>query len=482
MTVPEDQLLRRAMHGSAFLLAQRLAATALAFAGNIALARLLFPQEFGIFAATSFIVLLALTVADLGGGFALIHADEAPTRQVVGLTWVTHALWATLVAGVVWLTAPAIAGAFGLSTQGTWMLRTHMLLVPLATLALPPTLVLERGLRYGVLSLAETLETVAFVGLAILIALAGVGAWSLILAALGGSLLRTGLLWVRNPVQIAPAWEPERLKTILGFGLRVQLGQLLVVLRDGVSPLLVGLWVGITELGYLAWAASVALAPLLVTSVSGRALFAAYARVQHDPPRLSAMVERSLRLVVTVLVPAVGFLWASGESLVRHLYGGRWQPALPAFYWFCASAIPGGLTNILLTFLSGAGRPGARAGVLLAWGLTYWALAGVLVPRYGFVGAAIASAACSLLVLALTLREARRVIPLDLGRATAGPLVAAVPATLLVYLVQAWWDRGLWSLGASLVIGGGLYLVILARSRQRLVLIDDLRLLAGPGG
>lgn len=73
-------------------------------------------------------------------------------------------------------------------------------------------------------------------------------------------------------------------------------------------------------------------------------------------------------------------------------------------------------------------------------------------------------------------------IPLDLGRATAGPLVAAVPATLLVYLVQAWWDRGLWSLGASLVIGGGLYLVILARSRQRLVLIDDLRLLAGPGG
>ena len=54
---PEDQLLRRALHGSAFFLFQRLAATLFTFLGNILLARLLFPQDFG---ARGLLALLAL--------------------------------------------------------------------------------------------------------------------------------------------------------------------------------------------------------------------------------------------------------------------------------------------------------------------------------------------------------------------------------------------------------------------------------------
>jgi O-antigen/teichoic acid export membrane protein len=140
---------------------------------------------------------------------------------------------------------------------------------------------------------------------------------------------------------------------------------------------------------------------------------------------------------------------AGAEALVRPIYGDQWIQAIPAVRFFCVTAVLGGTSTVLVHALYSLGRADTVFRLGLFWAALTWGLTALLVPRFGFVGFAAASAAVST-TGALTALALRRLVPVQIVRAVRVPLAAGVVSAAFLAVVARAWIRDI----PSLLIGG----------------------------
>jgi len=210
-------------------------------------------------------------------------------------------------------------------------------------------------------------------------------------------------------------------RRILAFGTRAQVGSLMTLVNLRLDFLLLGALAGSAVLGVYAIASRYAellrLPPLAVYWVyyprfarAGRAAAAAQARALM--PRLgllSLAAAAPLALAAPLVIPL--------------LYGAAFRPAVLAAQLLCVGLVGEGLGGVVTAFLYGTGRPGLNSMAVLAGLATTVGLDLVLIPRYGLLGAAVASCvayavttAALLACFRLVTRASRRPAPAEVGR------------------------------------------------------------------
>src|SRR5687768_17428702 len=115
------------------------------FGGNIVLARLLVPADFGLVAIGATLMIFASTLSDGGLGSGLIRRAESPTRAELRSVL---ALQLTLT-GALAIAAAGIASLFG---SGGAVVAVMMCGLPLGAIQTPGRVVLSRALRFRVLT------------------------------------------------------------------------------------------------------------------------------------------------------------------------------------------------------------------------------------------------------------------------------------------------------------------------------------------
>jgi O-antigen/teichoic acid export membrane protein len=206
-----------------------------------------------------------------------------------------------------------------------------------------------------------------------------------------------------------------------------------------VVPIFVTAWSGVTGVGYLNWAATLAFLPLSIVSIAGRVLFPALSSLQADAERFAQATGRALNRVTAVLYPAAALLFAGAEPVVRLVFGEAWLPAVPAVRCFCLSAIIGGTSTIFVHALYSLGRADLVFRLNLASAVLLWAITVVLVPWIGFVGFAVASALLACAGVSYTALSVRRLAPVRVLPAVRVPLAASLgSAAVLAALVGVW--------------------------------------------
>ena len=147
---------RRRATAGALLIAVRTAITQIiALAGNIVLARLLVPDDFGAVAFGATLVTVATFFSDGGMGVALIRRRDDPKpddlRALLGFQLATSSALAAV--------AVVVGAFFGLVGLVTGVMALSL---PFVAARAPSTIVLERSLRYRPIVLAELVETVVY--------------------------------------------------------------------------------------------------------------------------------------------------------------------------------------------------------------------------------------------------------------------------------------------------------------------------------
>lgn len=450
----------RTLRGFLVVALQRGASLLVTGAGGILLARLLSPEVFGLYAIVSFAVGLGVSLGDLGLGAALVQRQKGAPESLLPTAFSAHLAMSVTLATMLVAMAPVLFRWLGLGQEALWPFRCLVILLPLSALRMPATVLLERRMRFPPLALAETLDTLLFFTVASLAALLGLGVWSFILGALAARWGGLMVLWR------AAGWRPRlgrrwgELVPILRFGVLFQGNALVTIFRDSVVPTFVAAWSGVAAVGFLNWASGVALLPLQVVGIAGRVLFPALSRLQSNPAEFAQATERALNRVALLLYPAALFLLAGAEAVIAPLYGERWLPAIPAVRLFCLTAILGGTSTLLAHALYSLGRADTVFRLSLFWSGLTWALTLLFVPRWGFVGFALASA-CVAATGVLTLRALRRSVPVRILTPLRLPLTAAVPSATLFFALARWWIHGLPLLVLSGLIAGAVYLSLL---------------------
>jgi len=166
----------RTLRSFLLLGAQKAVSVVVTAAGGIALARLLTPEVFGLYAILIFVITLGVRFSELGLGAALIQRRDLDLATGLSAAFTATFALALVLGAAIMAAAPLVARWPGVSSEVTAPVRWLALLVVFSSLRMPAMVLLERRLGYLPLTIAETADTVAFYVVAIAAAVAGAGA------------------------------------------------------------------------------------------------------------------------------------------------------------------------------------------------------------------------------------------------------------------------------------------------------------------
>ena len=449
----------RTLRSFLLLGAQRVVGVVVTAGGSIALARLLTPEVFGLYAILVFVITAGVRASELGLGAALIQRRDLDPAAALGVAFTATFGLALALGAAIAAAAPLVAQWPGVSSDVTAPVRWLALLVVLSSLRMPAMVLLERRLAYLPLAVAETADTVTFHAVAIAAAIAGAGLWSFVMGALAARVVNLVVLWGAARWRPTLRWSWRELAPVMKFGILFQGSILVAIAGDAVVPIFVTAWSGVTGVGFLNWAATLAFLPLQVVSIAGRVLFPALSSLQADRERFAEATARALNRVTAVLYPAAALLLAGADPVVRLIFGEAWLPAIPAVRCFCLSAIIGGTSTIFVHALYSLGRADIVFRLNLASAVLLWLITLVLVPWLGFVGFAVASVSLACAGVSYTALSVRRLAPVRVLPAVRVPLAASLGSAAVLAALVGFWVHDLPSLLVAVGVSAGAYVV-----------------------
>ena len=333
---------------------------------GIVLARLLSPEDFGVYAVALMVQSILINLAELGLAADLVrHGDlkgRGPTITVVAL------VTSTLLAMLMWSTAGVVAGAMG-APEATGAIRVMALTIPLAGLTVVPYAQLQREFRQSRLFAIDASNMALGTTLTILLAVLGWGAMSLAIGRLAGQVLATVLQFSATRQRLRLGWRPDVARTGIRFGLPLACAGLLAWTLLNVDTVLVGRYAGVTALGFYVLAFNISSWPTSVIGTAVRAVaFPAFAqRSLESGERDTAGALRATSLVWTATVPIAASLALLAAPTVELLYGSRWLAAAPVLTALAVFGALRVLFDLWVAYFTACGAAATLLTTQLAW-------------------------------------------------------------------------------------------------------------------
>lgn len=408
----------------------------LTFSSMLVLARLIEPKAFGTVAlAATFIALLQL-VQESGLWAAIIYrrGDDLATAAASALVFTT--LVGVAIYSACALLAPFAADVFR-QPQLTPVLRVIALLLILRSLAIVPLALLERELDYRAIAKVELASALTQAVVAVALAVAGFGVWSLVFGALVGGAVQTLLLWLLVPLRPHPrdaSWTV--LREMIRYGRFVGIANILNVVNRTLDNMMVARVLGAAPLAFYAIAFRLASMPVqVIGTIVGRGMFSAYATLQDDLAGMRTAYVQNVQRLAMLALPTSIAIALTAKPMVEVLLGPRWLPVVVPLQILALFGVVRAFSSTTGEIWLALGKPQLR----MVWEVLH---ATLIVPllilltlRFGLAGTASAMLVVDLLTgipaIAVTMRllELR---PSALGRALLPPLgcTAALAATL----------------------------------------------------
>jgi O-antigen/teichoic acid export membrane protein len=352
---------------------------AVGFAGNIALARLLVPHDFGVFAIGATVLLLVGALSDGGLAAGLLRRPEPPSRDELGNLVALH-LTLTIPIAILGLAVGTRLGSVGLAV-GIMLIG-----LPLGAFQTPGRMMFNRALLVQRISMAEVAATAAFYVWTITGAALGYGLWALVTGAIVRIVASVLVTITLSPHGfIPPLWAgARRLLPLFRFGIRFQSTYITMVARDQALAVVVGGIGGVATLGLWSFVYRLMQGPLVLFESVWRVSFPAMLRFLAAGRDPAPVIERSLGMAATAAGIVLVGVGASAPELVPAVFGEQWRAAGEMMPTACLAVLLWGPISVsTVGYLFAAGEPGVvlRGGVLQA--ITWIAVAAALLPVAG---------------------------------------------------------------------------------------------------
>lgn len=403
---------------------------------TVVLARLLTPADFGLFALALLMVNLFDWVKDLGVSAALVQSAKSWNR--IAPTGLTLSVAFGVVAG------GALAGSAGMAAKAlgnpelTSLIQVLAIGILIASLSAIPAARLRRDLDFRRRIWPEFLGALAKATLAISLAVAGFGVWSLVYGQLLGTVVTTALYWVVARTVVRPGFDSREAGELVRFGIPVSGVALLAFAIYNIDYLAIGTQLGDTQLGL--YTLAYRLPELIVLNlcvVISDVLFSSLSRLQGDGDALARHYLRAVTAVVALTAPLSVGLAAAAPAVMETLYGPEYVAAAGALAILSMYALVYSASFHSGDVYKAMGRPwiltATNAGKFVVLvGPIWWA------ARYGIVAVAMVLLAVELVhcVVRLCLvRAITRTRWTELLTAVLRPLPAAASMGVVMVLV-----------------------------------------------
>ena len=348
-------LTSRTASGFAWAVGQSLAAKIVSIGGQLVLARILLKEDFGLVAMATGIASLVSVLQYAGLQEILVQRQKHFDR------WAPAAFWLSACIGLA--SAAFVAGAGPV----TAMMMHDGRMIPIMAIAAATTLLsalqivpmamLQISLRLRLVSAIMLLGGAGSVALTVPLALAGFGAYSLMLGPFLIQPIVLGILWKLSRPRIGRRLRARRWKYMFGdSALLLGVGLINNFTSQGANLILGALHaasvVGVFSFGYNLSLQSI----ILLTQNLAVVFFPALSKLQEHPERMLAAFVRASRMLSVIGMPACAMQAALARPFMHLLFGTKWDEAIPVMQWLSVGLAFGILGSLMASLIKAAGR------------------------------------------------------------------------------------------------------------------------------
>jgi O-antigen/teichoic acid export membrane protein len=328
----------------------------LAVGASILLARLLTPDDFALLAIAQIFVTFSITLGEFGFGTALIQW-QGEIEPAANVAFVFNLLLSLAMALILFFAAPIVA-LFYEAPAVTWVVRAMAVNVLLTAGGVVAGSLLERRLDFRRRTVADMASQLVYVFVAVPLAWAGQGVWSLVAGTVLSTAVRSLILW--REAKFTPRWRFDRevSRRLFKFGLQVVLIFLLLFAINKLDLLYLGKITTLREVGYYSMALGiVTLTVDLITSLAARVLFPAFSQWQDNLPQVGRAYLHATRLTSYATFPLIFGIMAVAPAGIVSVYGVQWEPVVALARILCFFALFRAMGRLTGNVLTATGRP-----------------------------------------------------------------------------------------------------------------------------
>lgn len=337
----------------AFSFLEKYASTAINLGSTLVLARLLAPEEIGVFSVGAAVVGVMHALRDFGVTNYLIQeraVDQAKIRTAftatLALSW--------FFAGVLFLASGWAARFYGEPgvREVVLVMAANFVLIPFGS---PILALMRRELQFGRLAAIQLASTAVNATVSILLAALGHGFMSLAWASLAGVATTSGLAFLARPRAFLIRPGLQEWRSVLSFGAYATGNALIGDIRLTAPDLILGRMLGFEAVGLYSRAIGLlSIFSKLIFQGLQPVLLPVLAEKVRRGEDLRETYLKAMEYVTVLYWPFLLFLALMAQPIVHLLLGDQWLDVAPLVRILCLSsamAFPAFLTQPLLMSL-----------------------------------------------------------------------------------------------------------------------------------
>lgn len=355
MDRPDTSLKRKTISGMLWSFCDLMGNQGMQFLIQIVLARMLLPEHFGLIGMILVFVAVSNSLVDSGFTQALVREQNAGQTDYSTVFYFNLAL-SVFIYVLLYLTAPAISGFFN-QQELTPIIRVLSLSIIINAFAIVPRAMYTKEVDFKVQTQANLSASLISGTVAIGMAFAGFGVWSLVGRTLAMNGSQTLFLVFKKKWLPSIEFSGASFKRLFSFGWKLLVSGVIDTIFNNIYFLIIGRQYSAAQLGYFTNASRFSdIAAQTLTSTVARVTYPVLSSIQYEETRLKQSYRQIMKLAGYVIFPVLAGLAAIGEPLVRLVFGEQWVPMTLYFQLLCIAGMLYPIHAINLSILQVKGR------------------------------------------------------------------------------------------------------------------------------
>lgn len=363
-----------------------------AFVIRLILAKLLFPEQFGLIGMATVFIGFVQVLNDLGIAAALVQKKDKDLRDEHYHT----AFWV----GVIWSVVLFILMSTLISQLAAEFYHEPLLLklIPVLSLGIlssPVNLVhkaqLTKKMEFKKIAFIDNTSNIISGVISLMLAFLGAGVWSLAFNSVASILIAMPLYFRATGWYPKFIWDKDSFQDVFGFGIYTTATSIINYLINNIDYLLIGKLLSKSALG------SYTLAFVLTDTFRSRmmavinnVMYPLYGRKQDDPVALKNYYLKVVNYNSILIYPIMLFMFTLGGPFVRSFFGEKWDDSITPLQILALSVMFHMLVNSNTALIRGMGRPQLELKLQLFKAMIFIPTLIAGIYYYGISGAAMA--------------------------------------------------------------------------------------------
>lgn len=400
------------------------------------LARILVPNDYGLVALSSIFVGFVCLFESLSIGSAIIQRTNLDERYISTSFWTSVFTGITLLI-IMFAIAPLAANYYE-QPRLTVLIDVAAITVLISPVTSTHKMLLSKKMEFGKLSAINIFVAVINSVSSLILAVYGMGVWSLVLGGLIANILVIPLVWCFEKWRPQFIFDKKCFSDLFSFSSYLLSSNVVFYFARNADNLVVGKFLGANALGIYSMAYNLMMKPLQQISWSITAvLFPAFSSIQHDIVRIRTAYLKAVAGIALITFPMMMGLMVVAREFILVMVGQKWTDVIMPLQVLCLVGALQSVGTTVGSIFNSLGRADLqfKTGTINSIGHVIGFL---ICIRWGIMGLVKGYLLTNIIFISVTQLVAVRLIKLSIVEFLAALKMPAINSMIMVMILYGY--------------------------------------------